>query len=67
MDAVHEMLGFIFFKKEKAEKRVDNYFWLYDQDIESKQKGIFFPIPNRARTSSSELKQQQRKFRIDVG
>lgn len=43
MDAVHEMLGFIFFKKEKAEKRVDTYFWPYDQDIESKQKGIFFP------------------------
>lgn len=60
-------LGLFFSKKKKAEKRADNYFWLSDQDIESKQKGIFFPIPNRARISSSELKQQQGKFKINIG
>lgn len=39
-DAVQEIF---FSTKKKAEKLVDNYFWLCVQDIESKYRVIFPP------------------------
>lgn len=62
MDALHEKLGFICFKTEKAERRDNKYCWLYHQTARSKQKGISPPIPSRDKTRRMSLNSTKGKL-----